>query len=171
MWCMMSEGAAVLHFIVFEQHCVHRSMCIWIILTLCLKGADYLKTKQQLYLKWVAVTLYLHIPKLMSQFFAEMLMILFHLSYCTNISFYLVLKAKRIPAHNHPVIERLLTYRNVSPHIKVTLNHSAVQKARKAAHTNILTVDSIFYWLLKKHNRGLVFISSFLCLLVAHQWT
>lgn len=36
-------------------------------------------------------------------------------SYCTNISFYLVLKAKRIPAHNHPVIERLLTYRNVSP--------------------------------------------------------
>uniref|UniRef100_A0A3Q2Z862 UTP3 small subunit processome component n=1 Tax=Hippocampus comes TaxID=109280 RepID=A0A3Q2Z862_HIPCM len=49
------------------------------------KGADYLKTKQQLYL-----------------------------NYCTNISFYLVLKAKRIPAHNHPVIERLLTYRNVS---------------------------------------------------------
>ena len=35
-------------------------------------------------------------------------------SYCTNISFYLVLKAKRIPAHNHPVIERLLHYRNVS---------------------------------------------------------
>lgn len=44
-------------------------------------------------------------------------MVLFFLfvwnSYCTNISFYLVLKAKRIPAHNHPVIERLLTYRNV----------------------------------------------------------
>ncbi|XP_059185545.1 something about silencing protein 10 [Centropristis striata] len=48
------------------------------------KGADYLKTKQQLYL-----------------------------NYCTNISFYLVLKAKRVPAHNHPVIERLLTYRNI----------------------------------------------------------
>ncbi|XP_023810630.1 something about silencing protein 10 [Oryzias latipes] len=48
------------------------------------KGADYLVTKQQLYL-----------------------------NYCTNISFYLVLKAKRIPAHNHPVIERLLTYRNL----------------------------------------------------------
>uniref|UniRef100_A0A672ZZP2 Sas10 C-terminal domain-containing protein n=1 Tax=Sphaeramia orbicularis TaxID=375764 RepID=A0A672ZZP2_9TELE len=48
------------------------------------KGANYLKTKQQLYL-----------------------------NYCTNISFYLVLKAKRIPAHNHPVIERLLTYRNL----------------------------------------------------------
>ncbi|KAM4740422.1 something about silencing protein 10 isoform 2-T2 [Anableps anableps] len=48
------------------------------------KGTDYLKTKQQLYL-----------------------------NYCTNISFYLVLKAKRIPAHNHPVIERLLTYRNL----------------------------------------------------------
>ncbi|TNM88742.1 something about silencing protein 10 [Takifugu flavidus] len=48
------------------------------------KGADYLKMKQHLYL-----------------------------NYCTNISFYLVLKAKRIPAHNHPVIERLLTYRNL----------------------------------------------------------
>ncbi|KAM4613842.1 something about silencing protein 10 isoform 4-T4 [Polymixia lowei] len=48
------------------------------------KGADYLMTKQQLYL-----------------------------NYCTNISFYLVLKAKRSPAHNHPVIERLLTYRNL----------------------------------------------------------
>ncbi|KAK7127715.1 hypothetical protein R3I93_020331 [Phoxinus phoxinus] len=48
------------------------------------KGATYLITKQQLYL-----------------------------NYCTNISFYLVLKAKRIPAHNHPVIERLLTYRNL----------------------------------------------------------
>ena len=29
----------------------------------------------------------------------------------------MVLKAKRIPAHNHPVIERLLTYRNVSPYL------------------------------------------------------
>ncbi|KAM8868158.1 something about silencing protein 10 isoform 2-T2 [Synchiropus picturatus] len=48
------------------------------------KVADYLKMKQHLYL-----------------------------NYCTNISFYLVLKAKRIPAHNHPVIERLLTYRNL----------------------------------------------------------
>ncbi|KAM9361157.1 something about silencing protein 10 [Symphorus nematophorus] len=48
------------------------------------KGADYLRTKHQLYL-----------------------------NYCTNISFYMVLKAKRIPAHNHPVIERLLTYRNL----------------------------------------------------------
>ncbi|XP_066528154.1 something about silencing protein 10 isoform X2 [Hoplias malabaricus] len=48
------------------------------------KGANYLLTKQQLYL-----------------------------NYCTNISFYLVLKARRIPAHNHPVIERLVTYRNL----------------------------------------------------------
>ncbi|XP_064858034.1 something about silencing protein 10-like isoform X1 [Oncorhynchus nerka] len=35
------------------------------------------------------------------------------LSYCTNISFYLILKAKHIPAHNNPVIERLLIYRNL----------------------------------------------------------
>ncbi|XP_026884751.2 something about silencing protein 10 isoform X2 [Electrophorus electricus] len=48
------------------------------------KGANYLAMKQQLYL-----------------------------NYCTNISFYLVLKAKRIPAHNHPVIERLVTFRNL----------------------------------------------------------
>lgn len=48
------------------------------------KGANYLLTKQQLYLH-----------------------------YCSNISFYLVLKAKRIPAHNHPIIERLLSYRNL----------------------------------------------------------
>ncbi|XP_043531611.1 something about silencing protein 10 [Chiloscyllium plagiosum] len=48
------------------------------------KGAHYVQTKYHLYL-----------------------------NYCTNISFYLVLKAKRIPVHNHPVIERLLTYRNL----------------------------------------------------------
>uniref|UniRef100_A0AAY4BJY1 Sas10 C-terminal domain-containing protein n=1 Tax=Denticeps clupeoides TaxID=299321 RepID=A0AAY4BJY1_9TELE len=54
------------------------------------KGANYLLTKQQLYL-----------------------------NYCTNISFYLVLKAKRIPAHNHPVIERLVTYRNLINRLSV----------------------------------------------------
>ncbi|XP_078414259.1 something about silencing protein 10 isoform X2 [Cetorhinus maximus] len=48
------------------------------------KGANYVQTKYHLYL-----------------------------NYCTNISFYLILKAKRIPVHNHPVIERLLTYRNL----------------------------------------------------------
>ncbi|KAL2091192.1 hypothetical protein ACEWY4_013455 [Coilia grayii] len=48
------------------------------------KGANYLLNKQQLYLH-----------------------------YCSNISFYLALKAKRVPAHNHPVIERLLAYRNL----------------------------------------------------------
>ncbi|XP_020660918.3 something about silencing protein 10 [Pogona vitticeps] len=36
-----------------------------------------------------------------------------YLNYCCNISFYLVLKAKRIPVHGHPVIERLVTYRNL----------------------------------------------------------
>ncbi|NWX22844.1 SAS10 protein, partial [Aegotheles bennettii] len=36
-----------------------------------------------------------------------------YLSYCANISFYLVLKAKRIPVHSHPVIERLVAYRNI----------------------------------------------------------
>lgn len=69
------------------------------------KGAVYLKTKQQLYL-----------------------------NYCTNISFYLVLKAKRIPAHNHPVIERLLTYRNL-------INELAAVDARLAPQFRRLLAD------------------------------
>ncbi|XP_067873508.1 something about silencing protein 10 [Heterodontus francisci] len=71
------------------------------------KGANYLQTKYHLYL-----------------------------NYCTNISFYLVLKAKRIPVHNHPVIERLLTYRNLindlievdaklAPEIRQLLSHNS----------------------------------------------
>ncbi|KAM4672955.1 something about silencing protein 10 [Amazona ochrocephala] len=36
-----------------------------------------------------------------------------YLNYCANISFYLVLKSKRMPVHNHPVIERLVAYRNI----------------------------------------------------------
>lgn len=35
------------------------------------------------------------------------------MNYCANISFYLILKARRVPAHGHPVIERLVTYRNL----------------------------------------------------------
>ncbi|KAG9482366.1 hypothetical protein GDO78_011188 [Eleutherodactylus coqui] len=48
------------------------------------KGSAYLQTKYQLYL-----------------------------NYCTNISYYLLLKAKRIPISGHPVIERLVTYRTL----------------------------------------------------------
>ncbi|KAG8515133.1 Something about silencing protein 10 [Galemys pyrenaicus] len=48
------------------------------------KGSNYLRTKYNLYL-----------------------------NYCSNISFYLILKARRTPAHGHPVIERLVTYRNL----------------------------------------------------------
>lgn len=48
------------------------------------KGSQYLKTKYNLYL-----------------------------NYCANVSFYLILKARRVPAHGHPVIERLVTYRNL----------------------------------------------------------
>ncbi|KFO22790.1 something about silencing protein 10 [Fukomys damarensis] len=49
----------------------------------CGKGSQYLRTKYNLYL-----------------------------NYCSNISFYLILKARRVPAHGHPVIERLVSYRN-----------------------------------------------------------
>ncbi|XP_020844181.1 LOW QUALITY PROTEIN: something about silencing protein 10 [Phascolarctos cinereus] len=48
------------------------------------KGSRYLRTKYSLYLH-----------------------------YCSNICFYLVLKARRAPVHGHPVIERLVTYRNL----------------------------------------------------------
>ncbi|XP_011782511.1 PREDICTED: something about silencing protein 10 [Colobus angolensis palliatus] len=48
------------------------------------KGSQYLRTKYNLYL-----------------------------NYCSNISFYLILKARRVPAHGHPVIERLVSYRNL----------------------------------------------------------
>ncbi|XP_008584657.1 PREDICTED: something about silencing protein 10 [Galeopterus variegatus] len=48
------------------------------------KGSQYLRTKYNLYL-----------------------------NYCSNITFYLILKARRVPAHEHPVIERLVTYRNL----------------------------------------------------------
>ncbi|KFQ95844.1 Something about silencing protein 10, partial [Nipponia nippon] len=36
-----------------------------------------------------------------------------YLNYCANISFYLVLKSKRVPVHSHPIIERLVAYRNI----------------------------------------------------------
>ncbi|XP_075045990.1 something about silencing protein 10 isoform X1 [Mixophyes fleayi] len=48
------------------------------------KGSAYIQTKYQLYL-----------------------------NYCTNISYYLLLKAKRMSITGHPVIERLVTYRNL----------------------------------------------------------
>lgn len=35
------------------------------------------------------------------------------LNYCTNVSFYLVLKAKRIPITNHPIVKRLLKIRQL----------------------------------------------------------
>ena len=40
--------------------------------------------------------------------------VMLYFSYCTNISFYLMLKSKQVPVHNHPVIKRLLQYKNVS---------------------------------------------------------
>lgn len=35
------------------------------------------------------------------------------LQYCTNITFYMILKAKRVPVANHPVIKRLISFRNL----------------------------------------------------------
>ncbi|CAH1772813.1 unnamed protein product [Owenia fusiformis] len=36
-----------------------------------------------------------------------------YMNYCVNISFYMMLQAKKIPVHNHPVIKRLVQYRNL----------------------------------------------------------
>ncbi|ESO88152.1 hypothetical protein LOTGIDRAFT_126686, partial [Lottia gigantea] len=46
---------------------------------------------------------------------ADYIKVKFHLnlSYCVNISFYLMLKAKHIPTMNHPVIKRLVQYRKL----------------------------------------------------------
>ncbi|XP_049270697.1 something about silencing protein 10 [Rhipicephalus sanguineus] len=33
--------------------------------------------------------------------------------YCTSITFYMILKAKRVPVANHPVIKRLISFRNL----------------------------------------------------------
>lgn len=35
------------------------------------------------------------------------------LNYCTNISFYLMLKAKRVKVHNHPLVKRLIQFRQL----------------------------------------------------------
>lgn len=35
------------------------------------------------------------------------------LNYCTNVSFYLVLKAKRVPIQNHPIVKRLVKIRQL----------------------------------------------------------
>lgn len=35
------------------------------------------------------------------------------LNYCTNVSFYLILKAKRIPVQNHPIVKRLIKIRQL----------------------------------------------------------
>ncbi|XP_063799021.1 something about silencing protein 10 isoform X2 [Pseudophryne corroboree] len=42
-----------------------------------------------------------------------------YLNYCTNISYYLLLKAKRLSVTGHPVIERLVTYRNLINDLEV----------------------------------------------------
>ncbi|XP_022089514.1 something about silencing protein 10-like isoform X2 [Acanthaster planci] len=47
-------------------------------------GADYISTKYRLYI-----------------------------NYCVNISFYMTLKAKHVPVHNHPVITRILAHKKL----------------------------------------------------------
>lgn len=55
------------------------------------------------------------------------------LQYCTNITFYMILKAKRVPVVNHPVIKRLISFRNLLKQLE------PVDK-RLASEVNILLV-------------------------------
>ncbi|NWR89675.1 SAS10 protein, partial [Furnarius figulus] len=80
-----------------------------------------------------------------------------YLNYCANISFYLVLKSKRVPVHSHPVIERLVAYRNIindlavidqklAPQVRVLLSSYYDKKEEKLQKENkfavFLTMDS-----------------------------
>ncbi|NXR84985.1 SAS10 protein, partial [Hypocryptadius cinnamomeus] len=74
-----------------------------------------------------------------------------YLNYCANISFYLVLKSKRMPVHSHPVIERLVEYRNIindlavidqklSPQVRMLLRHYYDKKEEKLRKENKFSV-------------------------------
>ncbi|NXA90576.1 SAS10 protein, partial [Melanocharis versteri] len=74
-----------------------------------------------------------------------------YLNYCANISFYLVLKSKRMPVHSHPVIERLVTYRNIindlavidqrlSPQVRMLLRNYYDKKEEKLRKENKFSV-------------------------------
>ncbi|NXL75532.1 SAS10 protein, partial [Leptocoma aspasia] len=74
-----------------------------------------------------------------------------YLNYCANISFYLVLKSKRMPVHSHPVIERLVAYRNIindlavidqrlSPQVRMLLRNFYDKKEEKLRKENKFSV-------------------------------
>ncbi|NXQ47799.1 SAS10 protein, partial [Catharus fuscescens] len=74
-----------------------------------------------------------------------------YLNYCANISFYLVLKSKRMPVHSHPVIERLVAYRNIindlavidqrlSPQVRMLLRNYYDKKEEKLRKKNKFSV-------------------------------
>ncbi|XP_068044312.1 something about silencing protein 10 [Anomalospiza imberbis] len=74
-----------------------------------------------------------------------------YLNYCANISFYLVLKSKRMPVHSHPVIERLVEYRNIinnlavidqklSPQVRMLLRNYYDKKEEKPRKENKFSV-------------------------------
>ncbi|XP_027596976.2 something about silencing protein 10 [Pipra filicauda] len=74
-----------------------------------------------------------------------------YLNYCANISFYLVLKSKRVPVHSHPIIERLVAYRNIindlavidqklSPQVRVLLRSYYDKKEERLRKENKFAV-------------------------------
>ncbi|XP_021385258.2 something about silencing protein 10 [Lonchura striata] len=90
-----------------------------------------------------------------------------YLNYCANISFYLVLKSKRMPVHSHPVIERLVEYRNIindlsvidqklSPQVRMLLRNYYDKKEEKLQKENKFSVFLTMNGTKKKPKRASV---------------
>lgn len=72
------------------------------------------------------------------------------MNYCTNISFYLMLKAKRVKVRNHPIVKRLVQFRQlicqlddlfeyvIKPQIETILREAGDETAQKSTKLNIL---------------------------------
>ena len=67
---------------------------------------------------WVCTDLYLstYLIGFNYYFYSD----LYVCSYCLNITFYLALKAKRVPIDGHPVIERIVQYRKVRSYCTIS---------------------------------------------------
>lgn len=62
------------------------------------------------------------------------------LNYCTNVSFYLILKAKRIPIQNHPIVKRLFKIRQLLLQIDekyVTTVKPQIEKLQQAINDGV----------------------------------
>ncbi len=76
-------------------------------------------------------------------------------SYCVNITFYIMLKAKKSPVHNHPVITRLLQFRNVSDTVSLFLRPCYLSERPDHVVAHIApTARTCFHWHLPARRRA-----------------